>query len=116
MSFDYAAKAETATRLIAKFGRTMTLKRKSLSGDEWAPSLENGDVAVRGVDLRIKEADLPSSLVGVVTRKILLEAKEGITVSKRDKLLIGSVTSEIEHLEKLAPAGAVVFWTAYLVA
>lgn len=116
MSFDYAASAETATRLIAKFGRAMTLKRKSLSGDQWSPTPANSDVSVRGVDLRIKEADLPSSLVGVVTRKILLEAKEGVTVSKTDKLTIGGVTSEIEHLTKLAPAGPVVFWTVYLVA
>lgn len=116
MSFDYAAKAETATRLIARFGRTMMLKQKSLSGDNWSPSVANSDVSIRGVDLDIKEGDVPSSLVGLVTRKVLLEAPSALTVAKKDKLVIGSSTFEIEHLKKLAPAGTVVLWTVFLAA
>lgn len=116
MSFDYAAKAETATRLITRFGRSATLKSKSVSGDDWCPDLDNSDISVRVVDLKIKERDLPESLRGVVTRKLLVEAKDGVTIAKKDKITIGSTTHEIEHAEKLAPAGTVVMWTAYLVA
>jgi hypothetical protein len=114
MAFDYAGKAALAERLIEKFGRTVTLRQSSLSGDEWEPTLANSDVSITCVDLDQDVRNRAGELVEQGRRTLLVSTSAGVTPKEKDKVVIDTKVHEIDSVQQLAPGGINVLWKVIL--
>lgn len=114
---DYAAKAATARRLIAKFGTTVQVRRTTTSGGNpvtggGVTTTTNTDFAgvVLPVDLQKAHADAPGSLVKAGDFTAYLEAGP-IDPTSTDRLICPQGNLAIVEAVALAPAGVTVLWT-----
>lgn len=116
MTFDYARAAQTAQRLITRFGQTATLRQVSKGGDDWAPSLTETDTSVTVVDLNREVRDATGTLTGQTKRTLYVSTSAGVTPAKGDKVVIGGTEHEIEAVRTLSPGGTTVMWEVDLMA
>jgi hypothetical protein len=115
MSFNYASSASTALKLIAKFGRT--IQHVAVGASTYDPATStatNTSVTtdVQGCDFEAKANMYTNELVQSGDRYCLVG--QGVQIDVSDKLIIDSVTWNIYKVEKLAPAGDVVLWKAFI--
>ena len=110
MTFDYARSAQTAQRLIARFGQSATLRQITNSGTEYAPTQTETDTAITVVDLNQKVRDASGTLVGQSMRTLYVSTSAGVTPAKGDKVVIGGTEHEIAQVRALAPGGVNVMW------
>jgi hypothetical protein len=99
----YASNAATATRLIAKYGRAMTLRSQTNSGTAWDPTIVNVDTAIVGVMLEY-EAHERDSLIQASDKKVLTTSSPTVAM----KLIDGGVVYEIVSVKPLQPGDTVI--------
>lgn len=110
MTFDYARAAATATRLIARFGQSATLRQITTSGDEWAPTTAETDTTITAVDLNQRVRDASGTLVGQTMRTLYVSTAADVTPAKADKVVIGGTEHEISEVRELNPGGTAVMY------
>lgn len=109
--FDYANSAATATRLITRFGQTVSVRRMTKSGPAWEPTLTPTDYATKGAKVDFSWRQLQSGDVLATDQRWLVSA-DGVPtdVNAADFLMVGSAQIVIVKVTPLAPAGTVVFY------
>ena len=110
MSFDYAASAATAQRLIARFGQDATLNRMVNSGTEWAPTQTPDDKTIKVVDLNQVIGSEEEGSGTLTKRTLLVSTSAGVEPKKEDKVTIGGKKHEIEDVRPLRPGGVAVLY------
>lgn len=112
-AFDYAEARATAEELIAEFGTSATLRKKTVTGTGANPTVTTTDYPITAVDLDIQQRDRSGSLVGEAVRTLYISTA-GLSVApeKRDTVQVKGVWCEIAEVRPLAPADVVVMWEA----
>lgn len=110
MTFDYARSKATAERLIARFGGEATLRKRTSSGPDYAPTLTLTEHTITAVDLNQRLRDAGGALVGQSLRTLYVSTAAGVTPEKGDKVVIDGSEHEIAEVRTLAPGGTTVMW------
>jgi len=71
MAYDYSKIANTAKRLIDKFGRTITKRTVTSGGTEWNPTQTEVDTNIIGVFTSFSKMEIDGKLIQVNDKKIL---------------------------------------------
>lgn len=108
----YTSARATAVRMLAKYGRAMTLRSSVSSGTAWDPTITNTDTAITGVMLEYAAHELQSvgssitatDLVQKSDKKVLTSA----TATPQMKLIDGGITYEIISVKPLHPGDTVI--------
>lgn len=118
MSFNYAQTELTADRLIAKFGRDVTLTKVTTGAyDVNTGSVTNTTTTstVKCADFAVKGTfDNEGTLIKSTDRYALISGGSATSISTDDKLTIGGVVYAIIAVKLLAPAGVNVLYKAYI--
>lgn len=109
---DYAAKAATARRLLAKFGQTAHIRRTTTSGG--SPSTGGGtattvDTPALLVVLPVDGKDVDGTLIKAGDWWVYVEAL-GIDPTTTDKIVCSEGVLTVIDPRKIAPAGETVLW------
>jgi len=106
MTAFYDRMGATATRLIRRFGFSVTLeKRGATTGPEWAPVAGTPVLhSLTAVDQNIQHRDETGALIGTSSRVLLVEAT-GIVPAKADRVQVRGVWHEIVDVKPEAPGG-----------
>jgi len=115
-AFDYAPLKSKAETLLAKFGQTVTLRRK---GTRTGPSYQpiDGaptDTSIIAVDLRKQVKDANGVLTGETRRELLVSTSAGIEPRKDDLVQIGGQWHEIISVRPVDPAGTALLYKVEL--
>ncbi len=118
MTYDYSATAAVANRLIARYGQSMTLTRKSLSGS--SPTSKTSGTAstatstVSAVVLPMEAAQIGQDIGGTAIRStdamIYIAPNAGTAPQNGDTLTDGTDTWAILRANVLRPGGSVVLY------
>lgn len=116
MAFNYANSKATAERLLANFGQTVTLRKRTASGGtDWNPSHTDVDTSVIAVDLNQVDRNAPGSLAEKTTRKLLISTSAGVEPETNDRVQISAEWHTIGMVMPLSPGGTVIMYEAELV-
>jgi hypothetical protein len=118
--FDYSKSVSTATRLITKFGRAMTLRVETEGAYDPATGLvpvSSADNAVIGVIFELSGRLIGQSLqndtlASANDKQCLL--KVDVAPSLLDKLVVGADTFLVINIKELNPGGTVIFYDLVL--
>jgi len=69
--FDYTNLRNTAIRLIAKFGRTVTKKAVTSSGTAWNPTQSKIDTPLIGAFVNFSKNEIDGTLIKATDKKLL---------------------------------------------
>jgi hypothetical protein len=110
-TFDYSGLVATARRLIEKFGRTATLRRKAKSGTAWDPTISTTDYTIKIVVIDDKMAEARGTLV-TIPGKTVYVSTEGLSVvpAVADQLVIDGTTYAIQRVLALNPGGTTLLY------
>ncbi|WP_299941270.1 hypothetical protein [uncultured Nitratireductor sp.] len=123
--FNYAKSAQTAARLIKKFGQTGAIRRKTkIGGTDWNPEFQDIDYPCTLVVTEYSLKERESSLIGTSDKKVLIST-EGVSIpayadasdsanapTERDQIVIKGRAHEVVRVGPLEPGDTVVMWTA----
>jgi hypothetical protein len=112
MAFDYARLKDSADRLLVRFGQAAVLRRPSLSGTAYNPTVGTAtdyDVTAAVFDFKAREVD--GARIRTGDKRVLL-AKESLAIAPTtaDKMVIGGVEHAIINVKTTSPAGTVILW------
>jgi hypothetical protein len=112
MTFDYASKVAMATRLIGKYGQTVTLSQKgAMTGPAFAPVQgAPSTTQISIVEIKGEFAAGQDGAAKDVTRTLLISVASGAVPAKDDKILIAGMTETILKVRPLNPGGTVVLY------
>ncbi|MCV0371666.1 hypothetical protein [Filomicrobium sp.] len=122
--FNYAKSAQTAARLIKRFGQTGAIRRKTRTGGtDWNPETQDIDYPCTLVVTEYSLKERESSLIGTSDKKVLIST-EGVSIpayadapasgnapTERDQIVIKGRAHEVVRVDPLEPGGTVVLWT-----
>ena len=111
MTFDYARPRATAERLIARFGRTATLRKPgAVTGPANDPTYgAPTDTTITCVDLEQRVRD-GATLTDITRRTLIVSTSAGVTPSEGDTVVIDGGEHEALEVRTLAPGGVTVMW------
>lgn len=116
--FNYVDTAETAKKLIAKFGRTIT-RRRATAGT-YDPNTDTFTGA-SSVDTTFKACDFAVIGLDFVNNTLIQEGDRYALIEPAvadilmtDRLIIGADTYSIIKIEDVAPSGVVVLFRVYI--
>lgn len=105
MAYNYEPLIQTAARLITEFGQTGAIRRPSLSGDAWNPTVTATDYGAVLAVMKYPLREIDGTLILSDDRKVYVKAGADVTPSASDKLVIGGAEFEIISVETIAPSG-----------
>lgn len=116
--FNYINSAETASKLIEQFGRTITHRRKNAGtydpNTDTFTGATNVDTTIKACDFAVNGQDfVNNTLIQEGDRYALIEPKL-VNIVTTDQLIIGADTWSIIRIEDVAPAGVVVLFKVYI--
>jgi len=111
MTFNYAAITATADRLIARFGRSATLRRPASTGPAHNPTVTYSDHAVMVTTSAYQQREIDGTRVRQDDVKVML-AKGVLTIAPetKDQLVIDGATYAIMDVRPTQPGGSVVVY------
>lgn len=115
MAFNYTRSKATAERLLANFGQTVTLRKRTASGSGRNPSYSETDTSVVAVDLNEVNRNAPGSLNERTDRKLLVSTSAGVAPDTNDRVLLDGEWHTIGMVMPLAPGGTTIMYEAELV-
>lgn len=102
MSYDYAPIAATAASLVARFGRPLSLRTLTKSGDAWNPTISESDATVTGVVRPYTSKESASD--GIIPERDQLAIFAGdVTPSAGQRLVDGARVFEIVSVQTVKP-------------
>jgi hypothetical protein len=113
-TFDYAPSVATAKRLIAKFGKPVTLKKKVKGGSNSAPAYTYDETPITAVDLNIVNRDKNGTLTGTTSRKLLIEGGVAVAPEKKDLITVDGTDYVIDVVKLLNTGGTSILYTVFL--
>lgn len=119
MAFNYARTAATSARLLAKFGRDVTLRNYSTTTVAYDPSTgtmapTTSDSTRKGalLDFAAGQVNGPGGLVQQGDKKLLMEP--GTVPALEDRVLVGTDEYVIKGISEVNPAGTPVIYELHL--
>ena len=111
-AFDYAPLKDKAETLIARFGQSVTLRRKGTRlGTSYQPvDGTPTDTTIKAVDLRKQVRDASGVLTGETQRELLVSTSTGIEPRKDDTIQIGGAWHKITYVRPVDPAGTALLY------
>lgn len=111
MSFDYLASRDTASRLIAQFGRQMTIRKQVVGkySAGRAPVREQPYQAT-GVSLDYSQREIDGTRIRIGDRRVLLAVGGFSAPNTGDEIEIGCSLHRIVDMRPLDPGGTVVLY------
>lgn len=111
MTFDYDRIAATATRMLTRYGRAVTLR--SSGGDTYDPATATREVyqteyATIGLMLDYQQSDIDGTLIQVGDQKVYMEPSVEVAPKTGDEILINDVVFKVIKSRPVSPAGVVV--------
>jgi hypothetical protein len=106
---DYTRLAARATALIARFGTTATLFRKSSSGQVYDPNIVQTPHPIRIARTGYEEWNNES---GGSIRKVefYISAEDGVVPDDTDTITFDGVTYTLSNCQRLSPSGVDVYY------
>jgi hypothetical protein len=106
---------DTAVRLIAKFGRSATLLRKSLTPDDPAAPWDSNDsegasVPITAAFVAFKKDQIDGTVIHAGDMQVLIAAKATTPVSDSDTILDGGARWRIIATELIKPGSIEYLW------
>jgi len=98
--FDYSKMQSTASRLVNKFGKTLSKRVVTNSGTEWAPTQTNVDTSIDGVITAYGLNEIDGSLILTTDKKLLTTS----LLELDDKVVDGSIVYMIVSINQVQPA------------
>lgn len=125
MTFDYTKSADTAERLLQKFGQAVVLSCPSTSAPTYDPAtgvstpVAPATYTGRGAVFDYKQTDINATLVQAGDQRLYLSPfqADGTAMPEpktSDEIVIGSTTYSIVRAGKVAPAGTKVLYDLQL--
>lgn len=122
MSFDYAKTANTADRLITKFGQAVTLRVVTVGTYDPATGTASNSTADHsgyGTLFDYKQSEIDGTLIKEGDQRLLLSPykTDGAAMpvpTTTDKIVIGSTVYTIQPSGKVSPAGTNVMFDLHL--
>ncbi|MBM2293751.1 hypothetical protein JQX09_17620 [Sulfitobacter pseudonitzschiae] len=114
-AFDYSGSVATAKRLIARFGKTVTLIKRTKTGPARSPVYVPVETSLTAVDLNKAVRDKAGTLTGTTERKLLIEGGASAVPAKDDVVTIDGADHVIDVVKTLNPGDTVVLYTVWLV-
>jgi hypothetical protein len=121
VTYDYTRSANTARRLLTKFGRT--IQHVAVTEGTYNPETSTSTDTTVSTDVKAADFDFDdksggqmyqeSGLVKVGDRYALV-APDVAEITTSDTLIIDGVTWTIKGVKKLAPAGVLVMWECHI--
>lgn len=109
--FNYAGMSETAKRLIARFGKSGTIRRTTSSGDPFNPTQTTTDYACILVVLEFANKDIDGTLIRQTDRMVYVStAGLTITPAVTDKIIINTAPLSIINVKPLQPGDTVLMY------
>lgn len=109
---DYSGKVALARRLITKFGKQVSLHKKTTTGGTaWSPEKSNDPEQITVVDLDIEKKDGSSKR----TLYICVPLSSSVVPEQGDKVVMPdspTVKHELHTCKPLNPGGTVIMWEA----
>ena len=105
----YTRAAATAIRLIAKYGRSLTLKSEALSGaSAWSPTVTSTSTTVIGVVVDYRQSDIDGTLILSGDKKIIISSSVVPTAAGR--IADGSLEYSIIDVKEIKPGSTAVLY------
>jgi len=98
--YDYSKLQATATTLINKFGKSVSKRTVTSSGDEWNPTQVNVDTPIDGVVVAYGLNEIDGSLILATDKKLLTAS----LVTIADKIVDGSIVYSVVSVSVVEPA------------
>ena len=108
MAFDYGNSVTTATRLISTYGRTMTLRTTTETGDPWDPTQTSSDTDIIGVAVDYRSSEIDGDMVQTTDKRFLLTST--VTPTLQDKIVDNSTEYSIVNIREIKPGDTVVLY------
>lgn len=111
MSEDWASIAAEVAGGIAEVGMTAAIRRQTLGGPSYDPSITITDHACELVVLDIDLSKIDGTLIELAD-KMAYVSTAGLTIepTTADKIVIAGKEHAIKNVKPLAPAGVTVYW------
>jgi len=115
MTAFYDRMGATATRLIGRFGFTVTLQKPgATTGPEWAPTFGPPTThMLAAIDQNIRLMDATGTLIGTSSRVLMVEAI-GVVPARADRVQVRGVWHEIVDVRPEATGGVDLFYSLTL--
>lgn len=116
---NYQRLATTASRLLAKHGRNITLRRTSAGTYDPATgtaSSTTSDQTLKGAlfDFGKGVTTVRGTLVEAGDKELYVEARTGVVPATRDTVIVGADTYSVVSVGEINPAGTPVVYSAHL--
>lgn len=110
-AFDYARSVATATRLIARFGTSGTIRRTTNTGDAWNPTQTTKDHDCTLVVTNYSVSQIDGTLIQKNDRRVFVST-DGLTITPTpdDLIIVDGVTLAIINVLPVKPAAIVVMY------
>ena len=100
MAYDYSKIANTAKRLINKFGRTIIKKTATSGGTEWNPTQTEVDTNIIGVFTNFSKMEIDGTLIQINDKKILTYDEVVLT----DIIVDNGIEYTVMNVDVIQPA------------
>lgn len=110
-AFDYTRPKATADRMIERFGMTAAIRRQTLGGPSYDPSVTVTDHTCTLVVLDIDLSKVDGTLIELAD-KMAYVSTAGLSIepTTADKIVVSGKEYAIKNVKPLAPAGVTVYW------
>jgi len=78
-TFGYASLKVTATQLIDRFGREMTLRQRAKTGSGYDPTITNSDSTITAAAVSFKQSEVDGTKIQMSDKKIIFTSDIQIT-------------------------------------
>ncbi len=112
---DYAKTAETATKLLTKFGQDLTVR--NYTNESYNPATGKNvktysDTTVKGAVFSFGTGDASAELIQAGDRKAIITSE--VTPQLEDHLIIGTKVYVIKNIKELNPAGTSIIFQLHI--
>lgn len=104
--FDYAPLDTTASALIERFGRTMTLRTLVQSGSAFDPTVTNSDASITGVMTGYRANQIDGTLIQAGDKLLLTHS----AVTVQDKIVDDGKEYSVITVDTVKPGGTTLLY------
>lgn len=106
MTYNYDKLVATATRLINQFGRNVTKRTTTTTGDAWNPTKTDVDTTIKAVASSFKENEIDGTLIQSNDRLFLTYSD----VTTDDKIVDGGDILSVVNVKTINPGETILIY------
>lgn len=114
MAYDYTGLQGTATRLLASYGRAMSLRSQTYTtpntATPWNKTVTNADLAITGVVEDYRQAEVDGTKIKQGDKRILVAGSITTAPAAGKQIVDGAVVYTIQDVTTLQPGGTALLY------